>query len=275
MKDNDVLDFRKNDVVDFYERLYELDNQYKIVNLDKTMGIHIGYYEKNIRTIEDAVINMNYFVGKLLNLNILNETKKECRVLDAGCGVGGTSIHLAKKYPNIKFKGITISPFQVRLANKFAQDNNVTSNTKFLLRDYLKTEFPNDYFDGISAIESIGHASEKKDFLIEMYRILKTNKKLVIVGFFLIEKPSNYFCKIAYDFVRNTWKIPYMETIKIFKLDLEDTGFTDIERNKSKDNENILQANYRNNFKKVIKYLFPLIIFYFNIRYLIFTAKKR
>ena len=81
MKENDVLDFGKNDVVDLYER--SLDDQYKILNLDKTMGLHLGYYEKNIRTLEDAIINMNYFVGKLLNLNILNDTKKECRVLDA------------------------------------------------------------------------------------------------------------------------------------------------------------------------------------------------
>ena len=102
-------------IIDYYEKY--IDDQYKLLNLEETMGIHYGYQENGVRTYEEAVLNMNYHVGNLMDLNILNEQPNKCNILDAGCGVGGTSITLAKKYPNINFTGITISPQQIEIAN--------------------------------------------------------------------------------------------------------------------------------------------------------------
>ena len=86
------------DVIDYYEGKWE--DHVKWMHIDKSLGIHFGYYEKGIRTYQEAVINMNYFAGRLLDLDMLAEDKSA--ILDAGCGVGGSSIYLAKKYPHIK-----------------------------------------------------------------------------------------------------------------------------------------------------------------------------
>ena len=74
-----TLNLNKKNILDFYETYSE--RQFKIYNIDKTMGIHLGYYEKGIRTPEDAIINMNYFVGKLLNIWIDWIKEKTDRVL--------------------------------------------------------------------------------------------------------------------------------------------------------------------------------------------------
>jgi ubiquinone/menaquinone biosynthesis C-methylase UbiE len=192
---------------------------------DKTLAMHSGYYEKGIRTHEDAEINKNKLIGRLLDLELLY---KKGIIVDAGCGVGGTCIYFANKYPHIKFIGINISQTQIRLAHKFAQQHHVHSNTEFILGDYLATGLSDNFVDGIFTIEALTRFKDKKRFLQEANRILKKNKKLVIDEVFLIKKPSNHFMKLAYDAYCATWKIPYVESLKEFKTYLENLRFDDV-----------------------------------------------
>lgn len=192
---------------------------------DKTLAMHSGYYEKGIRTHEDAKINKNKLIGRFLDLDILHKTGI---ILDAGCGVGGTSIYFAKKYPHIKFIGINNSQTQIRLALKFAQQNHVSSNTEFILGDYLATGLPDNFVDGVFTIEALTRFKDKKRFLQEANRILKKNKKLVIDEVFLLKKPSKHFMKLAYDAYCTAWKIPYVESLKDFKNYLENLRFDDV-----------------------------------------------
>ena len=79
--------------------------------MDESLGIHLGFYKPGIRKYKDQVINMNKYVGGLLNLEI----DKSMKILDTGCGVGGTTLYLANNFKNIEFTGITISQSQVKL----------------------------------------------------------------------------------------------------------------------------------------------------------------
>ena len=70
------------------------DNLQKIYDLfysKRTLGLHYGFWEKNTKTTEESIINTNKFVIKYLDIND-NDT-----ILDAGCGIGGTSIFIAKQ----------------------------------------------------------------------------------------------------------------------------------------------------------------------------------
>merc|ERR1719199_430780 len=64
------------------------------------------------------------FVDKMLEWS---ECPPEpARVLDVGCGIGGTSRHLAKSLgPNSKVQGITLSPNQVKRATELAAEQNL------------------------------------------------------------------------------------------------------------------------------------------------------
>lgn len=240
----------EKDIAEYYESTWS--DFVKWMKTDKSLGLHFGYYEKGIRTYEEAVINMNYFVGRLLDLD--TQVENNISILDIGCGVGGSSIYLAKKYPHFKFIGITIVLEQVYLAKKFAREKHVSSNTEFILGNYLKTGVVNNYFDGAFAIESACHAEDKKEFLLEAYRILKPNKKLVVVDGFLTKKPSNYFIQAAYDFYRKVWVIPHLEVIDDFTSNLEDIGFGNI---KLQDiSKNVSKAIFISNLKSLAYILY-------------------
>ncbi len=211
------------EIANYYSRNWPI--YVKWWKADKTYGIHYGYYEKGIHNHIQSILNMNKFVGKLLDLDVDNKRKK---ILDAGCGVGGASIYLAKKYPHITFKGISIVPEEVKIANRFAKENRC-NNTEFILGDYTNTSFPSDYFDGIFALESMSYVEDKKDFIQEMYRILKSGGRLVVIDGFRTNISLNNFMRAAYTFWLKGLMISDLEDLKNFKSHLKMEGLKEIE----------------------------------------------
>ena len=273
-----------------------------VTNADETLALHLGYYEKGVKSHKYAIINRNNFIGRIINLD---SSEKNSMFLDSGCGVGGTSIYLAKKYPNITFIGITNSLGQIFLANRFARELNVNSNTDFIVGDYLRIGLVDNHFDGIFAIESFIRAKNKKIFLTEAFRILKPNKKLVIDDVFLRKKPSNRIIKNLYYEYAITWRIPTLEAISDIKLDLKEVGFKDIKiiditknsklsflilnirwlidslfpktkYKEEKTEENTKTLMYNPLFYWIIKFLIPVVLgLSGNLRYMIITAVKK
>jgi cyclopropane fatty-acyl-phospholipid synthase-like methyltransferase len=210
-------------VADYYEGIWR--HFVRWWRADKTLGLHWAFYEKGIKNFEEAILNLNIFVGKLLDLN----EKTSMEILDAGCGVGGTSIYLAKKYKNINFTGVTITPGQIELAKKFAKERNA-ENTTFLLKNYIDTGYPDNFFNGAFAIESASYAPDKRAFIDEMHRIIKSNGRIAVIGAFYTDVNLNYFMKKIYDYLRKGRGVPPNAdlSLKSFKKDLTDGGFKDI-----------------------------------------------
>src|SRR3954466_8445354 len=76
------------------------------------------------------------------------------RVLDLGCGVGTAALYLAQRRP-VDVVGVSISPAQVRLADRFAaRAGGLAGSVRFAVADF--TELPGDLtgFDLAFAIES-------------------------------------------------------------------------------------------------------------------------
>jgi ubiquinone/menaquinone biosynthesis C-methylase UbiE len=61
--------------------------------------------------------------------------------------------------------------------------------------NYNNTGFPDNYFDAVISLESISYAKDKKDFVQEMYRILKPGGRLVIIDGFFINIKLSFFIK--------------------------------------------------------------------------------
>lgn len=198
---------------------------YNRLATNKAIGLHLGYREKGIRTYEESIINMNNFVGKLLDLDVL--ATKKSMVLDAGCGTGATSLYLAERYPNVDFLGITIAPKEIEMAINAQKEKNI-KNMKFILGDYNNIGLPDNSFDGIFALESLCYAEDKKKVLHEFYKMLKPNTKLVVTDTLLTGKSLTYFVRKAYDFDLVNAALPPMEKIEDFKLYLKEVGFNDI-----------------------------------------------
>lgn len=187
---------RKNqepkDVATYYEKRW---NAFKTWwKTDETYCIHYGFYDEKCKDLISAILNMNNYVGRLLGL----EKGKKQHILDAGCGVGGTSAYLARKYPDIKFTGITITPSQVKIAKEYLKKNNI-SNVEIIHGDFTKTQFTDNTFDSIFAIESVGYTENIKDFIDEMYRILKSGGKLIVLDGFRTKEEMDSLTKKIYE----------------------------------------------------------------------------
>jgi ubiquinone/menaquinone biosynthesis C-methylase UbiE len=213
----------KKSIVNYYHNSWPgYSNFISKVNL----GLHYGYYDKGNKSHNKAMLNMNNQVALALKLK-----KESCyTILDAGCGVGGTMIYLAKNYPNTILIGINISNEQIEYANKFSEQREVKDQVTFLKRDYLNTGFPDKTFDAVYAIESMCHAYDKHIFVKEVKRILKPEGRLVILdGFRNGEYPSKPSLEKQYALMCEGWAMRYkLDTQFRFKRYLEEEGFQDI-----------------------------------------------
>ena len=77
--------------------------------------IHLGFYPSRKRNIDFKKAKVQ-FVHELVKWSGLDKLPKGSRILDVGCGIGGSSRILAKYY-GFNVIGITISPAQVKEQN--------------------------------------------------------------------------------------------------------------------------------------------------------------
>lgn len=183
--------------------------------------IHYGYFDDKHKTHKEALVNMNNVLAKILN------PEKGWKILDSGCGVGASSIFLAKNYP-VTITGITVSNLQIKKAKKFANIYKVKKYIKFENRNFEKTNFKDETFNGILGLESICYANNKRDYIEEACRILKYNGRFVCADFFATKEKLNPVEKYTMDNWLNGWIMPHIATKNSFRKLMEDNGFKNI-----------------------------------------------
>lgn len=146
--------------------------------------VHHGYWTTGKESKEKAQVALIDHLAKAARI------KKGSQVLDVGCGIGGTSLHLAKHY-GVKPTGITISPVQVAMAKAAAERER--SDAQFLLMDAQKMAFEHS-FDHVISIESISHYQDKLAFFKRAAEYLKPGGTLALIDWFKKEDltPAQY-----------------------------------------------------------------------------------
>ena len=100
-------------------------------------------------------------------------------MIDIGCGMGGSSIHLAKTR-QVQATGVTISPVQRLWANTTALTQGVRSRATFLSQDVEQIDFPSESVDVVWSVECTEHLFDKPAFFQKAARWLKPGGRIAI-----------------------------------------------------------------------------------------------
>jgi tocopherol O-methyltransferase len=195
---------------------------YKLFWHKGTNAIHYGLWDEYTKSHTEALLNMNKVVAQLA------EVKPEGFVLDAGCGVGGTSIWIAKHIGST-VSGITVSNKQKLKAEKYAEREGVNDKTCFSVQDFTHTNFSDNTFDAVIAIESVCYAEDKASFIKEAYRVLKPGGRLVVADGFLGRAPQTERERNIYQEFLRGFQLDNLAETNGFERAMRDIGFLNVE----------------------------------------------
>ena len=212
----------ENEIISYYDNC-QVD--YEIVwHLKSHMCMHYGFWDESTSNLRSALNNMNQQVSQY------GEIKEGDYVLDAGCGVGGSSIYLAKNL-NCKTVGITLSEKQVANCIENAEKHNVSNLCSFQKANYLTTDFPDNTFDVVWGVESVCYAFDKLDFLKEAFRVLKPGGRVIVADFFSVPLKEGSSGDILMNKWTDTWAIKKYAEIDEFYDKMDLAGFEKLKKN--------------------------------------------
>ena len=102
------------------------------------------------------------------------------KVLDVGCGHGGTAIYLAERF-GCDVVGLTLSEKQARIAQANAAAAGVQT-LRFVAADAETYEYPAEAFDVVWTMESSEHFSDKRRYLKNVVRSLRPGGRLLVTA---------------------------------------------------------------------------------------------
>ncbi|XP_065852128.1 probable tocopherol O-methyltransferase, chloroplastic isoform X2 [Euphorbia lathyris] len=145
--------------------------------------MHHGFYDTGVDvsgSLSDHRAAQIRMIEEALCFAGVPEEKRPKNVVDVGCGIGGSSRYLAKKY-GAKCVGITLSPVQAERANALAAAQGLSDKASFQVGDALEQPFPDGQFDLVWSMESGEHMPDKEKFVGELVRVAAPGGRIIIV----------------------------------------------------------------------------------------------
>jgi cyclopropane fatty-acyl-phospholipid synthase-like methyltransferase len=207
--------FMPEDISRYYD-LCEVHYR-RVWDLDNSRSLHYGYWDGSVKTFQEALLNINKVLADHARIGGGE------KVLDAGCGIGGSSIWLAKER-GCQVIGISLNKKQVDKANVFANLQGLAGKVFFEQKDYTSTSYEAGTFDVVWAIESVCYANDKGMFLKEASRLLKPGGRLVIADFFKKENLNLNDAKLVRRWAHG-WAVNDFSTVDEFKRTLKENNF--------------------------------------------------
>ncbi len=143
--------------------------------------LHHGYWANN-ESVARAQIQLMERLAARAGI------PKGARVLDIGCGVGGSALWLADQF-HCEVTGITISPVQARMAGAKAKARGLAGRVQFQVQDANQWQPEQASADVIWIMESSEHFRDKPGFFERCARALKPGGVLAVCAWLRRDGP--------------------------------------------------------------------------------------
>jgi len=186
-----------------------------------TLALHYGYWDGDVRSHRAALLRLNAVLAQRAEITAGQ------RVLDAGCGWGGSSIWLARER-DARCVGVTLETAQAGVGRMMARRRKVADKTDFALGDFGCLPFADASFDVVWAVESVCHARDKRAFLAEAMRVLAPGGRLVLADFFRRDRnlPADQE-RLLRQWI-GEWKVADLASLAEFERDAVAVGLADV-----------------------------------------------
>lgn len=104
---------------------------------------------------------------------------QNAQVLDVGCGLGGSSLWLARELA-CSVRGNTLSPVQVEIATRRARESDLDTCVHFERADAEQIALEPESYDVVWSIECTEHLFDKRRFIARAAQALKPGGSLAI-----------------------------------------------------------------------------------------------
>ena len=146
------------------------------------------------------------------------------RVLDAGCGVGGTAITLAERH-GVQVTGLTICEPHIEVATKHAEERGVGHLVEFRHGDFTALPFADGSFDAVLNHESFCYARDKLAYLRGVRRVLKPGGRWQALEGLRSGLPISGDQETTHARAQWGWRMPPLEPWRDVLATLEAAGF--------------------------------------------------
>jgi tocopherol O-methyltransferase len=216
----DTPSWLRDKIVEYYTETTQ--DSYLATWSGESLGLHLGLSDDLIPItqrdeLDRAILKMNGFLADRAAIDA------GCRVLDAGCGVGGSALWLGREL-RASVVGITLDPGQVALARDFAERQGVTG-VSFEVMDFAATQFPARSFDVVWNLESLSHCAEPLAYLAHVHELLREGGRFTCADFFRGSAGDTADCEAMCE----GWVLPNLQALERVAERLEQLGFVDVE----------------------------------------------
>ncbi|MEY3964164.1 MAG: hypothetical protein RLZZ106_1419 [Cyanobacteriota bacterium] len=141
--------------------------------------IHLGHYGEPAAAIGSVDFReaKEAFVHALVRWSGLDQLPPGSRVLDVGCGIGGSARILARDY-GLDVLGISISPAQIARARQLTPAQ--LGQCRFAVMDALDLQLADGSFDAVWSVEACPHMPDKQRYADELLRVLRPGGRLAV-----------------------------------------------------------------------------------------------
>jgi cyclopropane fatty-acyl-phospholipid synthase-like methyltransferase len=206
----------KKTIIDYYDTC---ESDYRFFwDLDHSHAMHAGYWDETTKTLRQALKRQNEVLARMVDIQASD------KVLDAGCGIGGSSLYLSQEI-GCQTVGITLSDRQVQTATRLAEKYQLSDKCSFQTMDFSNMSFPDQTFDVVWAIESFCHAPCKQTVVHEAFRVLKKGGRLIIADGFQLKPQTTGQESRQMETWLQGWGCERLDSTETFHSFLKKAGF--------------------------------------------------